>query len=99
MTSELENSWIRDHRGEAIVHICLVVYNLENTFIIQSKANSETDRAGTIIILLETEVQKGYVTSPQWSRRYVPRVNWSSGPVTGIVPLSGCQDALQGRAG
>lgn len=65
ITSELENSWIRDHWGEAIVHICSVVYNLENTFIIQSKANPETDRAGTIIILVETEVQKGYVTSPQ----------------------------------
>lgn len=80
-----------------------MAYNLGSTHIIQSKTNSETDRAGIIIIiiiiiLVEIEVLKGYMTSPGWSSHYVVRVNWSSGLVTGIVPLSGCHSAPQGWA-
>ena len=40
----------------------IIIYK---SFIIQSKATPETDRAGTIIILVEIGVQKGYRTSPR----------------------------------
>lgn len=42
--SELENSWIRDHQEDTILHIWLVIYNLESTFIIKAKQTQEQSR-------------------------------------------------------